>query len=145
MGNETDLNQKVSRTTQWRRNKAQRETELLGIAGLTLDRLLDLGKEFIRTANSNPTIGVVSGMIVSNVLFRSKIIDKGAYVGIVSLLGAVEAVSLADTTIQAITNITKFSGGNNTISDIKPSASTVVYAENSNTDQIAKALLSGKA
>lgn len=130
-------------------DKASLEKNLLGIAGLTLDKLIDLFREFLRASNSNPAIGGASVFIISDILYRSKIIDIETLITIDTLMGVLDGSQIAGTIISDITDITHVfqkSAGN---LDLQPSATTVVYADSTgggnNTDALIKALLSRKA
>jgi len=124
------------------RKKKDLEGSILDISKIGIEKLLDLFKEFLRTANSNPLIGAVSSLIMSDVLYRMKIIDLGTALGINVLVGTVEGGAIAGTIIQDITDITAFFGKRPANLDFTPSAHTVVYAENSSNDQLIKSLLS---
>lgn len=126
------------------------ESNLLGIAGLTLDKLIDLFKEFIRAGNSNPAIGASAVFIVSDILYRSKIIDIETIVIIDTLMGILDGSQIVGSVISDITDITHlFQKSSNAPMELKPSASTIVYADSNqsgdNSAQLVKALLSKKA
>jgi len=124
------------------RKKADLEGNLIDISKIGIEKLLDLFREFLRTANSNPVIGAVSGLIMADVLYRMKIIDLPTALGINILIGTVEGGAIAGTIIQDITDITSIFGKRPANLDFTPSAHTVVYAENSSNDQLIKSLLS---
>jgi len=124
------------------RKKRDLEGSIIDISTIGIEKLLDLFKEFLRTANSNPLIGAVSGLIMADVLYRMKIIDLGTALGINVLVGTVEGGAIAGTIIQDITDITSFFGKRPANLDFTPSAHTVVYAENSSNEQLIKSLLS---
>jgi hypothetical protein len=134
----TETHNKMKRN----RKKTDLEGNILDISKIGIEKLLDLFKEFLRTANSNPLIGAVSGLIMADVLYRMKIIDLGTALGINVLVGTVEGGAIAGTIIQDITDITSFFGKRPANLDFTPSAHTVVYAENSSNDQLIKSLLS---
>jgi len=123
------------------RKKTDLEGNLIDISKIGIEKLLDLFKEFLRTANSNPVVGAVSGLIVADVLYRMKIIDLGTALGINVLIGTVEGSQIAGTIIQDLTEITQFFGKRPQNLEFTPSAHTVVYAESSTDSQLIKALM----
>jgi len=123
------------------RRKKDLEGNLLDISKIGIEKLLELFKEFLRTANSNPVIGAVSGLIVTDILYRMKIIDLGTALGINVLIGTVEGSSVAGTVIQDLTEITQFFGKRPQNIEFTPSAHTIVYAENSTDPQLIKSLM----
>jgi len=123
------------------RRKKDFEGNLIDISKIGIEKLLDLFKEFLRTANSNPVVGAVSGLIVADVLYRMKIIDLGTALGINVLIGTVEGSSIAGNIIQDITEITQFFGKRPANIEFTPSAHTVVYAENSTSEQLIRTLM----
>jgi hypothetical protein len=128
----------------YERQKARKqnlENSLLGIAGLTLDKILELMKEFYRTANSNPAVGVATSLITVDILFRLKIIDKETAIAVMVMLGALDGAQIAGTIIEDFASITHFFSKSPSNMDLKPSATTIVYAEGSNDSSLMKALL----
>ena len=123
------------------RRKKDLEGNLLDISKIGIEKLLELFKEFLRTANSNPVIGAVSGLIVADILYRMKIIDLGTALGINVLIGTVEGSSVAGNIIQDLTEITQFFGKRPQNIEFTPSAHTIVYAENSTDPQLIKSLM----
>ena len=129
----------------YERQKARKqnlESSLLGIAGLTLEKLIDLMKEFIRTANSNPVIGIASALIITDILYRTKIIDLPTAVGIDIMVGLLDGGQVAGAIIHDLDDILQFgskSAGTNI--ETRPSATTIVYAEGGNDSSLMKALL----
>jgi len=123
------------------RKKSDLEGNLIDISKIGIEKLLDLFKEFLRTANSNPVVGAVSGLIVADVLYRMKIIDLGTALGINVLIGTVEGSQIAGTIIQDLTEITQFFGKRPANLEFTPSAHTVVYAENSSNEQLIRSLM----
>jgi len=123
------------------RKKSDLEGNLIDISKIGIEKLLDLFKEFLRTANSNPVVGAVSGLIVADVLYRMKIIDLGTALGINVLIGTVEGSQIAGTIIQDLTEITQFFGKRPANLEFTPSAHTVVYAENSSNEQLVRSLM----
>jgi len=123
------------------RKKSDLEGNLIDLSKIGIEKLLDLFKEFLRTANSNPVVGAVSGLIVADVLYRMKIIDLSTALGINVLIGTVEGSSIAGTIIQDLTEISQFFGKRPQNIEFTPSAHTIVYAESSTDSQLIKTLL----
>jgi len=121
--------------------KQQLQDSLFGIAGLTLEKLLDLMKEFLRTANSNPAVGIASALIITDILYRAKIIDLQTTVAVDAMVGVLDAGEVAGAVIndiESIFHIFNSNAGSNV--ELKPSASTIVYADSSS-DSLIKALM----
>ncbi|MEM3860433.1 MAG: hypothetical protein QW478_13730 [Candidatus Micrarchaeaceae archaeon] len=131
----------AERSREFRKRQKDREEQLLNLAGISIEKLLDLAKEFLRTANSNPIVGMVASLLVTDILYRSKIIDLGTALGVNVLVGVVEGSSIVGQVINDLSEITDFFGNRPSNIEYKPSATTVVYAENSSDSQIMKSLL----
>jgi len=123
------------------REKKKLENSLFDISKEGLGKFLDLFKEFIRSANSNPVVGAVSSLIITDILYRLKIIDLGTAIGVNILVGTVEGGNLAGEIIQDITDLTQLFGKRPSNLEFSPSARTIVYAESSSPDSMIKALL----
>jgi len=124
-----------------KRKKQELQSSLFGIAGLTLEKLLDLMKEFLRTANSNPVVGIASALIVSDILYRAKIIDLQTAVAVDVMVGVLDGGQVAGSIIRDFESIFQFfNSGAGTNIETKPSASTIVYAESSS-ESLIKALM----
>ncbi|MEM3431629.1 MAG: hypothetical protein QXM43_05400 [Desulfurococcaceae archaeon] len=126
-----------------RREKKSLENQLIDISKIGVEKLLDLAKELIRTANSNPVVGYIIGFVVADVLYRSKIIDSGTAKLINISLGIMMGANVSSNILQDIADITHvFGQGGTSQKDFSPSASTIVYAENSSDSQLIRALQS---
>jgi len=123
------------------RKKNNLENSLLDISKVGLEKFLDLFKEFIRSANSNPVVGAVSALIITDILYRLKIIDLNTAIGVDILVGVVEGGNLAGEIIQDITDLTAFFSKRPSNLEFTPSAHTIVYAESSSNEQLIKSLL----
>lgn len=66
-------------------------TEITGIA-----------KTFLRTAESNPVIGTVSGVAFIGILHRFKIIDDGTFLAGMGLVGVIDIASAAQAVGNAV-------------------------------------------
>jgi len=121
--------------------KQQLQDSLFGIAGLTLEKLLDLMKEFLRTANSNPAVGIASALIITDILYRAKIIDLPTTIAVDTMVGVLDAGQVTGAIIndiESIFHVFNSNAGSNV--ELKPSASTIVYADSSS-DSLIKALM----
>ncbi|MEM3871772.1 MAG: hypothetical protein QXE05_04375, partial [Nitrososphaeria archaeon] len=106
-----------------RREKKALEDQLIDISKIGVEKLLDLAKELIRTANSNPVVGYIIGFIVADVLYRSKIIDSGTAKLINISLGIMMGANISGTILQDITDITHvFGKGGTSSKEFQPSA-----------------------
>ncbi|MEM3193273.1 MAG: hypothetical protein QW292_14540 [Candidatus Parvarchaeota archaeon] len=124
-----------------RYEKRKTEEQLISLAGISIEKLLDLTKEFLRAANSNPIIGMVTSLIVTDILYRTKIIDLPTAVAVNVMVGTIEGGSIAGQVIQDITDIMNFFGNRPSNIEFKPSATTIVYADSSNDSALIKSLL----
>ncbi|MEM3846255.1 MAG: hypothetical protein QXU98_11230 [Candidatus Parvarchaeota archaeon] len=126
---------------EYRKRKKEQENQLLTIAGISIEKLLDLAKEFLRASNSNPIIGMASTLLITDILYRAKIIDLTTAVGINILVGTVQGSSIAGQILSDITDLFQFFGNRPSNIEFKPSAQTIVYAENSGDSGILKSLM----
>ncbi|MEM4067630.1 MAG: hypothetical protein QXV17_12315 [Candidatus Micrarchaeaceae archaeon] len=125
------------------REKRALENQLLDISKIGVEKLLDLAKELIRTANSNPVIGYIIGFIITDILYRSKIIDSGTAKLVNISLGIMMGANISGTILQDITDVTHvFGKGGTSSKEFQPSATTIVYADNSTDSQLMRALQS---
>ncbi|MEM3873326.1 MAG: hypothetical protein QXE05_12270 [Nitrososphaeria archaeon] len=125
------------------REKRALENQLIDISKIGVEKLLDLARELIRTANSNPVIGYVIGFIIADILYRSKIIDSGTAKLVNISLGIMMGANVSSSILQDITDITHvFGQGGTSSKEFQPSATTIVYADNSNDSQLIRALQS---
>ncbi|MEM3423886.1 MAG: hypothetical protein QXE51_04915 [Nitrososphaeria archaeon] len=126
-----------------RREKKSLENQLIDISKIGVEKLLDLARELIRTANSNPVIGYIIGFILTDILYRSKIIDSGTAKLVNISLGIMMGANVSSSILQDITDITHvFGQGGTSSKEFQPSATTIVYADNSTDSQLIRALQS---
>lgn len=108
---------------------------------LTLeDKSLEIIKELVKGSVSNPLLGMVASLVVSDVLYRAKIIDLQTAVGINVVVGTVDGSQIASAIISDITDITKLFQSRPQNAPFQPSATTLVLAENSTDSQLVKSL-----
>ncbi|MEM3872837.1 MAG: hypothetical protein QXE05_09800 [Nitrososphaeria archaeon] len=125
------------------REKRALENQLIDISKIGVEKLLDLARELIRTANSNPVIGYIIGFILTDILYRSKIIDSGTAKLVNISLGIMMGANVSSSILQDITDITHvFGQGGTSSKEFQPSATTIVYADNSSDSQLIRALQS---
>lgn len=134
----------LERKRRYRREYRQRQHRIQDTLGKGLliaeDKTLDIIKELVKGAVSNPLLGMVASLIVSDVLLRAKVIDLQTALGINIVVGTVEGSQIATTAIADITDITALFGNRPTDAPFQPSATTVVFAEGSNESPLTKAL-----
>lgn len=119
-----------------RRDKeAEKDQAIQEAAGL-IKEALSLLKEFIRVGISNPVMGVTAAMIMGDMAKRTGLIDSGTYDGILVAIGVLEAGAVAS-------EFASFLPFHNSGSDLNPSVSSVVFADNNN--QVRAALVGDKA
>jgi len=92
-------------------------------------------KQLLQAGMSNPLLGAVTGLIVTNILLRTKIIDDNTALGINLLIFSAAGLALTNEVIQDFTKIFSLSGNSNP-SLLEPSASTLVFTEGSNNAQL---------
>ncbi|MEM3265717.1 MAG: hypothetical protein QXH07_07165 [Thermoplasmata archaeon] len=127
----------------YRHSKDSTEQNLWDLSKIGVEKLLDLAKELIRTANSNPVVGYVIGFIITDVLYHGKIIDKGTAAIINTSLGIMMGAEVGGSILRDFTDITDvFGKGGTTNKEFLPSAKTIVYADNSSNSQLIRALQS---
>lgn len=98
------------------------EKELIGLAGLTIDALIGLMKEFIRGSISNPILGVASAIFMSDILAHLGLLSKSGQTAVMVAVGALTAGAVAE-------DIASFLPFHQSAPDLTPSASTVVFAD----------------
>jgi len=118
-----------------------------------ISKLIDFGKdvliEFIRTANSNPLVGLATSLIITDILYRLKVIDLPTFIFINGLVGAIDVAQISAELMDAISNdinaiasilhpFTISSEGVKLPDLLRPSASTIVYAQSTTSSSIPK-------
>lgn len=104
--------------------KIHKELSYLGFTGDVIKDAKDVAVELIHAAQTNPVIGVVVGIVTLNVLYRSHVIDNGAYTLGIAFVGAAGGLSLAQELENLIPGISLFTGGSKDADLIKPVAQT---------------------
>lgn len=103
---------------------ATKQADLLGSG------VLEVVKSMIEASLSNPLMGVVSSLIISDILYNAKVIDLPTTIGITVAAGVVEGSQVATeigNIVSDFTNITHIFGSQAQQTDpIKPSATTIV-------------------
>jgi len=142
----TNLIEKLKSRAERRLIREISNKELIG-------KLIDFGKdvliEFIRTANSNPIVGLATSLIITDILYRLKIIDLPTLLIINGLIGAVDIAQISSEIMDAIANdinaissilhpFTLSSEGIKLPDLLRPSATTIVYAQSTQNSSIPK-------
>jgi hypothetical protein len=114
----------------------QKRTEDLILKGgqVVFTKSLDVLKEMIRAANSNPLMGMVASVVMADILARAKIIDNGTAAGIWAIVGTIEGAEIAGTLISDFTDIFKIFSKSPTQDLMRPSATTIVYGNSEGED-----------
>lgn len=134
------LKNDISQMKRYRRKKGLND-RLLDLGEIGVEKILDVVKELIRTANSNPVIGYILGFITADVLYRSKIIDEGTAKLVNISLGIMMGANVSGSILEDITDITHvFGKGGVSNKEFSPSAQTIVYADSSSDSQLIRAL-----
>jgi hypothetical protein len=108
-------------------------TQTIGVA--TIQAVRDVLVEMLSACKANPIIGVITAVVVVDMLHRAGLITAGAYSACVTFIsvafGVTVAIEVAETGVALITGIT---GGGSTAPDpgelIKPVPTTLVEAAN---------------
>jgi len=74
---------------------------------------------------------MIAAVIMADILTRLKIIDPGTAAGIWAIVGTVEGASIAGTVISDFTDIFKIFSKSPTQDLLKPTATTIVYGQDS--------------
>ncbi len=133
----TDSDTKSRRALYKRQYRArQKRTEDLILKGgqVVFTKSLDVLKEMIRAANSNPLMGMVASVVMADILARAKIIDNGTAAGIWAIVGTIEGAEIAGTLISDFTDIFKIFSKSPTQDLMRPSATTIVYGNSEGED-----------
>lgn len=101
--------------------KNQVDSALLNIAGVTVDKILDILAEMTRAATSNPLLGIVVGVSSADMLNRAGLLSNEARNIIWVSIGAIEAVQSAGS---ILTDLIPFKNASN---DLLPTATTIVF------------------
>jgi len=115
----------------YRSNKRADRNLLIGAAGFAVDKVVEILKAMIQASNSNPLMGMIAAVVMADILARTKIIDNGTAAGIWAIVGTVEGASIAGTVISDFTDIFKIFSKSPTQDLLKPTASTIVYGQDS--------------
>jgi hypothetical protein len=131
MTDEATKTRKRDNMRRYRSYKRQDRNMLIGAAGFAIDKIVDVLKTMIQASNSNPLMGMIAAVVMADILARTKIIDNGTAAGIWAIVGTVEGASIAGTVISDFTDIFKIFSKSPTQDLMRPSASTIVYGQDS--------------
>jgi len=130
----TDEATKTKQRVNMRRYRSYKRADrnlLIGAAAFGVDKIVEVLKAMIQAANSNPLMGMIAAVVMADILARTKIIDNGTAAGIWAIVGTVEGASIAGTVISDFTDIFKIFSKSPTQDLLKPTASTIVYGQDS--------------
>jgi len=130
----TDEATKTRKRDNMRRYRSYKRADrnlLIGAAGFAVDKVVEILKAMIQASNSNPLMGMIAAVVMADILARTKIIDNGTAAGIWAIVGTVEGASIAGTVISDFTDIFKIFSKSPTQDLLKPTASTIVYGQDS--------------
>jgi hypothetical protein len=115
--------------------KANRENQLIGIGGMIGKETLDVIKTMLQAAISNPLLGIVSAITISDILYRAKIIDIQSFTAIMVSTGVLEGAAVAGSIVNDVSDFFHiFQSQQQTTDPITPTASTVVITPESQKD-----------
>jgi hypothetical protein len=131
MIDEATKTRKRDNMRRYRSYKRQDRNMIIGAAGFAVDKIVEVLKAMIQASNSNPLMGMIAAVVMADILARTKIIDNGTAAGIWAIVGTVEGASIAGTVISDFTDIFKIFSKSPTQDLLKPTASTIVYGQDS--------------
>jgi len=115
--------------------KANRENQLIGIGGMIGKETLEVLKTMLQAAISNPLLGIVSAITISDILYRAKIIDIQSFTAIMVSTGVLEGAAVAGSIVNDVSDFFHiFQSQQQTTDPITPTASTVVISPESQKD-----------
>jgi hypothetical protein len=115
--------------------KANRENQLIGIGGMIGKETLEVLKTMLQAALSNPLLGIVSAITISDILYRAKIIDIQSFTAIMVSTGVLEGAAVAGSIINDVSDFFHiFQSQQQSTDPITPTASTVVIGPESQKD-----------
>ena len=113
----------------YRERKKKGEMLIVKGAEHVFDKGIEIVKSMIKSSNSNPVMGMVSAVILADILARAKIIDNRTAAGIWVIVGAIEGSTIAGTLISDFTDIFKMFSKSPSQDLLRPSATTIVYSD----------------
>jgi len=131
MSDDDKKNRQTLYTKRYRSYKRQDRNMIIGAAAFGVDKIVEVLKSMIQAANSNPLMGMIAAVIMADIMARLKIIDPGTAAGIWAIVGTVEGASIAGTVISDFTDIFKIFSKSPTQDLLKPTATTIVYGQDS--------------
>jgi len=115
--------------------KANRENQLIGIGGMIGKETLEVLKTMLQAALSNPLLGIVSAITISDILYRAKIIDIQSFTAIMVSTGVLEGAAVAGSIINDVSDFFHiFQSQQQSTDPNTPTASTVVISPESQKD-----------
>lgn len=121
----------------YREKQKDIKMKLIDFAGEAGIDVMEILRELVRTANSNPIIGVLLSIVTIDMLHRAKLIGENAVVAFYIVIGAIESGSV----ISDIANLWPSFTRNTQVDPVRPSATTVVYGGENGKDIDLQALM----
>lgn len=133
--NKIDKEKKAEYQKNYRRNKLKSERELMSFLSTLTGDVKDIAIEIIRTANSNPLLGILVSIVSVDILARLKIIDPGTAAGLYVAIGTIEGAEVATGIITSLSDVFHIFGKSPSAPNlIEPSATTIVYGQGNSVD-----------
>jgi hypothetical protein len=117
--------------------KLQHKLADFGLTESALNSLSSVAIELIRTANSNPAMGMFTAIVTSDILYRIHVISWQAMLAVWASVGALEVASIANivegdtaSLLKSITSIFNIGGAAVQTDPIAPVTATLVYPGN---------------
>lgn len=130
-----DRSKKAAYQANYRRSKLKSERELMSFLSNLSGDVKDIAIEIIRTANSNPLLGILVSIVSVDILSRLKIIDPGTAAGLWVAIGTVEGAEVASGIITSLADVFHIFGKSPAAPNlIEPSATTIVYGQGNAVD-----------
>lgn len=101
------------------------DLKLLDVAGMSVEKILEVLKEMVRASTSNPLVGIAVSVASADMLNRAGLLSDVARDIIWVSIGAVEATQAAG---NLLSDLIPFK---NTSNDLLPSATTIVFGDSS--------------
>lgn len=119
----------------YRQSKLKSERELMNFLSNLSGDVKDIAIEIIRTANSNPLLGILVSVVSVDILSRLKIIDPGTAAGLYVAIGTIEGAEVATGVITSLSDVFHIFGKSPSAPNlIEPSATTIVYGQGNAVD-----------
>jgi len=130
-----ERSKKAAYQANYRKSKLKTERELMSFLSNLSGDVKDIAIEIIRTANSNPLLGILVSVVSVDILSRLKIIDPGTAAGLYVAIGTIEGAEVATGVITSLADVFHIFGKSPSAPNlIEPSATTIVYGQGKQED-----------